>query len=152
VEAAEGTNTLDNLQIPGAQAAALTDFYANQSGLLTSFIQSSAYLSSNNWRPTFSVDIHPTLLIRQYKVPICTSNSNSKGLTERSSRHHSCSFSRRRSPLPTAPGVAHRGPRNFFSASSFSATLPAAPSTSLQDPHTTHNRLRLPLHHLDLKY
>jgi choline dehydrogenase-like flavoprotein len=44
-EAADGVVTLDSLRVPGAIDAALTQFYANQAGLLTSFIQSSAYLS-----------------------------------------------------------------------------------------------------------
>ena len=44
-EAADGIVTLDSLQIPGAIDAALAQFYANQTGLLTSFIQSCSYLS-----------------------------------------------------------------------------------------------------------
>lgn len=44
-EAEDGTLTLDSLQVPGAVDAELAQFYSSQSGLLTSFIQSSAYLS-----------------------------------------------------------------------------------------------------------
>jgi choline dehydrogenase-like flavoprotein len=76
----EGIFTLDSLQVPGAVDGALARFHSSQSGFLTSFIQSSAYLSYEQTGDQIS-DTNPT---NQLHYPAstrslaCTNSSNFK--------------------------------------------------------------------------
>jgi hypothetical protein len=64
----EGILTLDSLQVPGAVDGALAQFHSSQSGFLTSFIQSSAYLSYEQTGDQIS-DTNPTSPSSKYKIP-----------------------------------------------------------------------------------
>jgi choline dehydrogenase len=68
-EAEDGILTLDSLQVPGAADAALAQFYSSQSGLLTSFIQSSAYLSFEQIGGSKIITEEATASSTKYKVP-----------------------------------------------------------------------------------
>lgn len=54
-----GIPTLDSLKVPGAVDAALAKFHSSQSGFLTSFLQSSAYLHYEQTSGQIS-DVTPT--------------------------------------------------------------------------------------------
>jgi choline dehydrogenase len=69
-ETEDGVLTLDSLQVPGAVDAVLAQFYSSQSGLLVSFIQSSAYLSFEQIRgETSKLAIHESSTPPKYKTP-----------------------------------------------------------------------------------
>ena len=121
-EAADGIVTLDSLQIPGAADAALAQFYANQTGLLTSFIQSSAFLSFAQIGGVTSTisRIHPAPA-SGYKIPSLHKQFElQKASLENPNDTTSFAILLEEGlPLPTAPGVAPViPPGNFFSAAS----------------------------------
>jgi choline dehydrogenase-like flavoprotein len=121
-EAADGIVTLDSLQIPGAINAALAQFYANQTGLLTSFIQSSAYLSFEQ------IGGHASAVTKtndptspRYQVPSLHKQFELQKVSLKDSNDTTAMIILLEEglPLPTAPGVPPViASGNFFSASS----------------------------------